>query len=153
MTDVKRPPAFWVIVAFLAVSLVMLLVGQTGGLIDYGWAVDLGLQESVDEIGEYGKQVGRSFGGGDTVVYVPLMAVSLIGLLLRRRWSLFTAAAVMGISTYWTATVLFMLALLPGVPTYELTPGPGYLVPVSLYFVVGVWGLLYLIIRGDRLTA
>jgi hypothetical protein len=32
-------------------------------------------------------------GAGDTVVYVPLMLVSLAGLFLRKRWSLLTTAA------------------------------------------------------------
>jgi hypothetical protein len=152
MTTAKRPPAYWVIIGFLALSIALLLLGQTMAIINYEFAVRLGLQEDVKEVGEFGVQINRAFGAGDTFVYIPLMAISLVGLLLRKRWSLITTAAVMGISAYWATTVAFMLFYLIGVPNYHLEPGPGYWLFIGAYIILGVWGVGYLIFRGDRLT-
>jgi len=113
MTGTNRPIAFWIIIGFFVLSLVMLLMGQTMAVFNYDLAVQLGLQESVEEVSEYGVQVNRAFSAGDTLIYLPLMAVSLIGLFLRKRWSLLTTAAVMGISAYWAITYILML-IFPG---------------------------------------
>lgn len=151
MTDTKRPAAFWIIVVFLVLSMVMLVMGQTTAVFDYDFAVQLQLQEGAEDISEYGVQVNRAFGVGDTLVYLVLMFASVVGLILRKRWSLFTTAAVMGISAYWAVVCIFMLGFLEGVPGYYLVPGVEYWFIMGIYMVFGVWGLLYLMLRGDRL--
>ena len=92
MQDSKRPIAFWVIVCFMSVSLVLLLMGQTMALVDYDFVVEFGLQEGVNDVSHYGVQVNRAFGVGDTIIYIPLIVFSIIGLILRKRWSLMTTA-------------------------------------------------------------
>jgi hypothetical protein len=151
MPSAKRPIAFWFIVVFLAVSIILMLLGQTMAVFNYDLAVRLGLQESPEQVGEFGVQVNRAFGAGDTVVYIPLMAVSLVGLFLRKRWSLLATAAVVGVSAYWSVTVGSLLVFLPVVSGYGLVPGPEYWLFIGAYIVFGVWGLLYLIFRGDVL--
>ena len=151
MEHAKRPVAFWIITAFLAVSMILLLMGQTMALIDYDFAVQLGLQEGIKDVSSYGVQVNRAFGAGDTMVYIPLIAISLIGLMRGKRWSLLTTAAVMGVSAYWASTVVFMLVFLEGAPGYYLEPGIEYWLVMAAYIVFGVWGLLYLVFRGDNL--
>jgi hypothetical protein len=153
MTSAKRPIAFWVIIVFLIVSMVLLLMGQTMAIFNYEFAVQLGLQEDVKEIGEFGVRINRAFGAGDTLVYIPLMAISLVGLFLKKRWSLATTAAVMGISAYWATTVAFMLVFLPGVPNYNLVLGLGYWLFIGVYIIFGVCGMVYLILRGDKLIS
>jgi hypothetical protein len=151
MTGANRPTSFWVIIVFLIASMALLLMGQTMAIFNYEFAVKLGLQEDVKEVSEFGVQINRAFGAGDTLVYIPLMAISLIGLFLRKRWSLVTTAAVMGISAYWATTVAFMLVFLPGVHNYSLEPGPEYWLFVGAYILIGIWGVVYLIFRGDNL--
>jgi len=85
MNERRRPAAFWVISLFLASSLVFLLLGQTSAVFAYDWAVSLGLQESVEDVSAHGVEVNRAFGVGDTVVYVPLVALALVGLSRRKR--------------------------------------------------------------------
>lgn len=147
----RRPPAFWFIFVFLALSIVLLLLGQTMSVLDYDLTVRLGLQESPEQVGAHGVQVNRAFGAGDTVVYIPLMVASLAGLWLRKRWSLLTTAAVAGISAYWTATIGFMLAFLPGTTGYDYVPPPGIWLFVGAYMLFGVWCLVYLLVRGESL--
>ena len=147
----SRPVAFWIIVVFLAVSTALMLMGQTMSVFHYDLTVRLGLQESQQEVGEFGVQVNRAFGAGDSVVYIPLMIASLAGLCLKKRWSLLTTAAALGVSAYWSVTVAFMLAFLSGVPNYSLRPGPEYWLFIGAYIAFGGWGLFYLIFRGNTL--
>lgn len=153
MTGTKRPIAFWVIVVFFSLTMVLLLMGQTMAVFNYNFAVKLGLQESVEDVSEFGVQINRAFGVSDTVVYFTLMAVSLVGLFLGKRWSLLTTASAMGISAYWATAVIFMLVFLRGVPGYNLVPGFEYWLLTAIYVIFGVWGLIYLIFRGDKLTS
>ena len=151
MQKMIRPGAFWVILIFLALSVVLLLLGQTTSLFAYDFAVRLGLQESVEEVTAFGVEMNRAFGASDTFVYIPLMLFSLIGLIFRKRWALLTTAAVMGISTYWAVTMAVVLVFLRGVPGYRLVPGLEYWIFLGAFIIFGIWGLLYLIFRGDRL--
>jgi len=57
----KRPPAFWIIVVLFGVSLVTLIMGQTMAVVNYDFAVRLGLQERAGEISDIGVQVNRGF--------------------------------------------------------------------------------------------
>ena len=151
MQSAKRPVSFWVIALFLVISMLLLVMGQTMAIFNYEFAVKLGFQEHVKEVSEFGVQINRAFGVGDTFVYIPLMGISLVGLFLKKRWSLVTTAAVMGVSAYWATTVAFMLSFLPGVPNYNLEPGPEYWLFLAAFILFGTWGLLYLIFRGDVL--
>ena len=148
----KRPIAFWVICVFFIYSMLFLLAGQTTALFNYDFAVRLGLQEPVEEISRYGIEVNRSFGGSDTIIYLPMIVVSLVGLSRGKRWSLLTTSAVMGISAYWAVVVVFMLLFLRGVPSFNLAAGPGYWIIMAIYIIFGVWGILYLVFRGDKLV-
>ncbi|MCK5002985.1 MAG: hypothetical protein KAS57_08165 [Gammaproteobacteria bacterium] len=151
MKNIKRPFAFWLIIGFLSVSFILLFMGQTMALINYDFAVQLGLQEDIKEVGKFGVQVNRAFGASDTIIYLPLIAASIIGLVLKKRWSLLTTAAVMGVSAYWATTILFMLKFLIGVPDYYLDPGYDYWMFMAAFIIFGVAGLLYLIFRGENL--
>ncbi|MHC4218781.1 MAG: hypothetical protein ACYSU7_10045 [Planctomycetota bacterium] len=151
MQNVKRPIAYWVIVVFLALSIIVMLTGQTTAVFNYDLAARIGLQESAAQVGDYGVQVNRAFGAGDTVVYIPLMAVSVVGLVLRKRWALMTTAAAVGVSAYWSVTIGSMLVFLPAVSGYSLVPGPEYWLFIAAYVVFGAWGLFYLMFRGDAL--
>ena len=128
-----------------------MLAGQTLGVFNYELSARMGLQEDAEEMTEFGVQVNRAFGVGDTVVYLPLMVVSMVGLWRRKRWSLVTTAAVFGNSVYWTVTVAFILLFLPGAPGYSNVPGAEIWLFIGTYMVAGVLGLAYLITRGDRL--
>jgi hypothetical protein len=128
-----------------------MLMGQTLGVFNYDLAARLGLQEKPEEMTDFGVQVNRAFGAADTVVYLPLIVISMVGLILRKRWSLLVTAAFFGASAYWTVTVTFMLLFLPGVTGYSNVPGPEIWLFIGTYMVVGVLGLFYLIRRGDEL--
>jgi len=151
MKGAGRSFGFWVIVVFLAASIVLMLMGQTMAVFNYDLAVRLGLQESPDDMTDFGVQVNRAFGAADTVIYLPLIVISMVGLILRKRWSLMVTAAFFGASAYWSVTVTFLLIFLPGVRGYSNVPGPEIWLFIGTYMVVGVLGLLYIVLRGDEL--
>ena len=151
MPSTKRPVAFWLFAAFLTFTIVFVLTGQTMSLADYDFTVRHGLQESPALVSMFGVQVNRGFAAGDTIVYLPLVAVSLAGLCMRKRWSLITTAGVAAISAYWSVTVIFMFLFLPGTPGYAYVPGAEILGVVGLYTAAGVCGLVYLALHGDAL--
>ena len=151
MKNTNRCFAYWVIVIFLFLFLVVLLIGQTMALINYDLTVQLGLQESLKDVGQFGIQTNLAFAVADTLVYIPLIVFSIIGLLLKKRWSLYTTAAVLGISIYWSTTIIFMLIFLRGIPDYHLEVGLEYWLFLAPFIILGIWGMLYLIFRGEHL--
>jgi len=151
MTVMKRPITFWIFIFIMTLSAVLFLLGQTTAVFNYEFAAGLGLQEDVKEITEFGVQINRAFGASDTLVYIPLIIISVIGLSLNKRWALFTSAAVMGISAYWATTAAFIFLFLEGVPGYSFVPGVDYWIFIMSYIVFGLWGLWYLVYRGEKL--
>ena len=152
MRTQNRPTMFWLIMAYLVFDMAFFLVGQTASLFAYDFTVRMGLQESVQAVGEYGVQVNRSFGLADTIVGIPLMLLSLAGLAKRKRWALATLAAFMGISIYWPVFCTGLLWFLNGVQSYNLEPGIVYGIILGLHAALGIWILGYLMFRGERLV-
>jgi len=152
MTDTNRPISFWFFMVFLSLSLVLLLIGQTMAVFNYEFSVSLGLQEDVKEVSEFGVAINRAFGVGDTIIYIPLIMLSIAGLILKKRWALISTAAVMGITAYWATTAVFIFWFLDGVPGYSFVPGAEYWVVISFYIVTGVWGVFHLMLRGKDLV-
>lgn len=146
-----RPAGFWILESFMAFSVILMLVGQTVSVFDYDFTVRYGLQESVEQVGMYGVQVNRSFGASDTVIYIPLLIVSLWGLWYQKPWALVTTAAISGISLYWSTTIIFMFLFLPGTSSYKYVPGIdiwGFVIAFALF---GAWSMWYLIFHNKAL--
>lgn len=148
----NRPAAYWIIVFFLGASILLMLAGQTTGVFNYDLAVSWGLQEKPDEMTELGVEINRAFGAADTAVYIPMMVVSLVGLVSRKRWAVITLAAFFGVSLYWTATVTFFFLFAPTVPGYSNIPAPEIWLFIGVYFVAGFLGIIYLAGRGEELV-
>lgn len=151
MPEGKRSFVFWVFTVLLAASIVLMLMGQTVAVFNYDLAVELGMQESMEAVGQMGVQVNRSIGAGDTVVYVPLLIVSLVGLFRRKRWVLVTTGAVCGISAYWSITATFIFLFSPESPGYRYVPPVEVWIFVGAYLLLGIAGLFYLMFRGEEL--
>ena len=151
MNKDKRPTGYWILVSLTVIAIMLMLVGQTASVFDYDFTVRNGLQESEAQVSAYGVQVNRAFGAGDTVVYVPLLLASLIGLWRRKSWSLIVTGAAAGVSLYWSFTIIFIFIFLPGTFGYDYVPGIDIWVFVISFTIFGLWSLLYLIFRGKKL--
>ncbi len=118
MTNNGRSPGFWIIVVFLAVSVVLMLVGQTLGVFNYELAARMGLQEKPEEMTEFGVQVNRAFGAADTVVYIPLMVVSIVGLMAQKALGVADDGRVFRRVRLLDGDGQLYVVFLPGVPGY-----------------------------------
>lgn len=146
----QRPAVFWFLVALLAL-VVLLLVGQVLGLVNYDLAVRWGLQEPASAVSAYGVVVNRAFALADTVFYLPLVLLALAGLWQRRPWAPLLTAASLGITAYWPLMSLAMLQALPGTAGYSYEPagyigpllvGTGQLALIGLLWLLRDWELV-----------
>ena len=60
--------AFWVVIVFMLLPVVLLVLGQTMAVFNDEFAVSLRMQEDIKEISEFGVQLNRSFGNSDTLI-------------------------------------------------------------------------------------
>ncbi len=109
MKNTPSPAAFRAIVIFLALSTVLMLIAQATPVFDYDLAVRLGFQKGADQITDFGVQVIRAFCVSDTVVFIPLTVLALVGMFMKRRWALYATASTSGISVYWVIAYGFMV--------------------------------------------
>ena len=143
---------FWILMVVGIIVLVVLFIGQMMSFINYEFTVMIGLQESVDVIGEMGVAVNKGFGVGDTIIYIPLLIMGLIGLWIRKEWGIITMAGALGITAYWPMVSLFLLLFAKGSPGFNFTNFTSYAIILILITIYGIWGLLYLIKRRKVLA-
>jgi hypothetical protein len=143
---------FWILMVVGILVLVVLFLGQMMSFISYEFTVMIGLQESVDVIGEMGVAVNKGFGVGDTIIYIPLMVMGLIGLWIRKEWGILTMAGALGITAYWPMVSLFLLLFAKGSPGFNFTNYTSYAIILILITIYGIWGLVYLIKRREVLV-
>ena len=140
----KRTAGFWVIMIVGMLLLAVLVFGQAMSFINYDFAVSMGLQESREVIGGMGVAVNKGFGVGDTIIYLPLLLLGLIGLWSRTMWGVFAMAGALAITAYWPMVALFLLLFARGTPDFHFTSYTSYTLILTLFTLYGLWGLLYL---------
>jgi len=80
----KRTVGFWILMIIGLLILAMLFFGQMMSFINYDFTVSIGLQEPVNVIGEMGVALNKGFGLGDTIIYIPLLIIGLLGLWFKK---------------------------------------------------------------------
>jgi len=132
---------------------VMILLGQTMSFINYDFTVSIGLQESRDVVGEMGVAINKGFGLSDTIIYLPLLVIGLVGLWLRKKWGLFAMVGALGITAYWPMVCLFFLLFARGSPGFNFTNFTSYTILLTAFTVYGLWGLWYLYKNHRKILA
>ena len=135
---------FWILISTSIIILTLLLIGQTYSLINYEMAVTLGLQESVQEVGEIGIVWAKGFAFADTFVYIPLLLLGIIGLLKRKKWGLYAMFGSCAISVYWPIVHLFAIYKGKDVITLNHEKYVFFPIILSLILLYGLWGMWYL---------
>ena len=135
---------FWTIIVIGILLLVLLLLGQTLALFDFDLAIALGLQETRQEIGEVGIAFAKGFALADTVVYVPLLALGIVGMLTRKKWGHLAMMVSLGITVYWP--VVHLYAIYIETEAINLHPEKYITFPLTLSFLIiyGLYGMWYL---------
>ena len=140
----KRPIGFWVLMILGVFILLMLLVGQMMSFINYEFTVSIGLQESVAVVGEMGVAVNKGFGVGDTIIYIPLLVIGLVGLWIGKKWGIYAMVGALGITAYWPMVIIFLLLFARGTPGFNFTNFTTYSILLTAFTLYGLWGLWYL---------
>ncbi len=149
----KRTTGFWVVTLGNILVLAMLALGQTMSLIDYELTVSMGLQEPREVITEMGVAINKGFAAGDTLVYVPLVVLGLLGLWKRAVWGVFATTGALAITAYWPIVNLSMLLFAKGAPGFNFTQFPFYSVILGSVTLYGLWGLCYMYKDHKRLAS
>ena len=140
----KRKTGFWALIIVAAILVVMFLAGQTLSLFNYQITVEMGLQESADEVTDVGVAFLKGYAFGDTVFYIPLLIIGIIGLLKRKRWGLFSMVGALAISVYWPAAILYSIYV--DKESMSLAPDKylSFSILLPLIMIYGLWGMWYL---------
>lgn len=86
--------------------LAYLIVAQAIPAFDYELGVRMGTQEPAQRITEVGAAFWYGFAFSDLLVYIPLLALGLVGHGSQRPWANVLLGAALGITVYWPVVVL-----------------------------------------------
>jgi len=134
--------------AFISLGIllnILFLLGQTMAIIDYDLAVELGFQEPVSDVTEVGVALNKGFGLADTIVYVPLFVLGIIGLIKKHRMGFYAMFAAMGITVYWPVVSLSTVFYAKGAKGWFFNDYTAYTVILLLVVCYGIWGMSLLI--------
>ncbi len=143
-TNEYKGRPFWILISIASVLVLMLLAGQTLGVFNYDLAVSIGMQESENEIGKIGIAFAKGFGFSDTVIYIPLFLIGIIGLLKNKRWGKYSMFGALAISIYWPIVHLYAIFIDMESITLNSEKYIFYPIILSLIIIYGLWGMRYL---------
>ena len=140
----KKGIGFWILISAGLFLLLFLLVGQTFSLINYQVAVAYGLQETVQEVGEVGIAFAKGFAFADTLVYIPMLLLGIVGLLKRKKWGVYLMFASCAISVYWPLVHLYAIYIGKNAIVLDPEKYISFPITLSLIIIYGLWGTWYL---------
>jgi hypothetical protein len=150
--DTKRTPGFWIIIIVGLLVMLMLLTGQVMAFIDYEFAESVGLQEPEADITAMGVASNKGFGVGDTLIYLPMLVLGLVGLWNRKMWGVFLMVGAMAITAYWPMANLFLLFFARDVPGFGFDDFATYTILLTGITLFGLWSVWYLYSRRKVLA-
>ena len=148
----KRTTGFWFLIGFGVFLNIAYVLGQTMAVINYDFAVSIDMQEPVNEITEIGVALNKGFGFGDTVFYIPLFVIGIIGLLKRTTIGLFAMLGAMTVTVYWPVVGLSTVIFAKGAPGWHFTDYTTYSIILSIIALYGFWGFLFLYKNRENLV-
>ena len=81
---------------------------------------------------------------GDTIFYIPLFVIGIIGLLKRTAYGLYAMSGALAITTYWPIVVLTTVYYAKGTPGWHFSDYTSYSILLTLIAIYGLWGLWYI---------
>lgn len=137
----KRNLGYWMIQGPGWLLLLYLVYAQAIPAIDYELGVSMGTQESAETITAVGVAFWYGFALGDLLVYIPLLALGLVGFGLNRSWGRIVLASALGITVYWPVVCLAAVASARNAPGWNLASETDYWLVLPLIAIWGAWGL------------
>ena len=125
----------WLLLAYLTYA-------QAIPAFDYRLGVRMGTQEPAGKITEVGTAFWYGFAVGDLLIYIPLLAAGLIGLLRKANWARPVAAAAFGITIYWPVVCLAAVVDARGATGWDIGDETAYWTVLPVIALWGLWALL-----------
>ncbi len=141
----KRDFGFWAIQVPGWLLFCYLLYAQAIPAFDYDQGVAMGTQESAESISAVGVAFWYGFALADLVVYIPLLALGLVGYWTNKKWGIITLSSALGITVYWPMVSLAAIASARNAPGWNLSDETAYWVVLPLIAIWGAWGLLRMV--------
>ena len=121
--------------------LLYLIYAQAIAAFSYDLGIAMGTQESAKQISEVGVAFWYGFAFGDLVIYIPLLAIGLIGHWLSQKWGRVMLAAALGITIYWPIVSLAAVVAARDAEGWNLINETPYWIVLPLITLWGAWGL------------
>jgi len=121
--------------------LLYLIYAQAVPAFSYDLGVAMGTQESADQITEVGAAFFYGFAFGDLLIYIPLLAVGLIGHWHNYVWSRAILGSALGITVYWPIVCLSTVVAAKGAEGWNLSSESDYWIVLPLIVLWGAWSL------------
>jgi len=145
----NRSVGFWFLQGTGWLLFVYLVYAQGIPAFDYDLGVKMGTQEPAEQITEVGVSFFYGFAFADAVIYIPLLAVGLIGLGRTNSWGTVLTSAALGITVYWPIVALAAAVKARGATGWHLDES-GFWVVLPLISLWALWGLWWVIRNLDR---
>ena len=142
--DTWKKKGYWFLITFSSILLLFLIVGQSYSLIDYNYVVSIGLQESSEEVTKVGIAWLKAFAIGDTLAYIPLLLLGIIGMIKKRKWGYFSMFASLAISVYWPIVNLSAIYLAKNDMNLNADKYVSFSIILPIISIYGLWGMFYL---------
>lgn len=150
--DNKVKVRFWILIIVSSLLSLIYLLGQTMAVINYDFTVSLELQEPVEEITKVGVALNKGFGVGDTIVYIPLLFIGIIGMIKRKQWGLYSMSGALAITMYWPIVCLTTLLFAKNSPGFNFSDYTTYSIVLPIISLFGLWGMLFIYKNSKALT-
>ena len=137
----KRDINFWLLHVPGWLLLLYLIYAQAIAAFSYDLGIAMGTQESAKQISEVGVAFWYGFAFGDLVIYIPLLAIGLIGHWLSKKWARVMLAAGLGITIYWPIVSLAAVVAARDAEGWNLINETPYWIVLPLITLWGAWGL------------
>ena len=137
----KRDFNFWFLQIPGWLLFFYLIYAQAIPAFDYDVGVAMGTQESAEQITEVGVAFFYGFAFADLVIYLPLLAIGLIGLWMGRMWGRVILAAALGVTVYWPAVCLAVIVSAREATGWNLSDETQYWIALPLIMLWSIWGL------------
>ena len=137
----NRSAGFWMLHGPGWLLLAYLVYAQAIPAFDYELGVSMGTQEPAEKITAVGTAFWYGFAFGDLVVYIPLLALGLMGHWLGRAWGRIMLVAALGISAYWPVVCLAAIVAARSAPGWNLGDETAFWIVLPLITAWAAWGL------------
>jgi len=142
--DGRLPPGIRAIVAFHLLNLLLWSVGQTGALLDYDRIAEWGLQDARSLVDPVIVQVNQGIALADTIVMLPLFALAVVGILMKRFFGLVVSWLALGVTLYWPVVYWSSQSFYSQAGTLHVPVASATVIVPATFMVTGGWAAWYL---------